>query len=869
MNIFNKVALQSMKKSRTRTVVTIIGVILSAALITGVTTFGISLLNYMVEGATARYGDWHAGFLDVDAAFVQERASDEGVTKIAAVDIIGYGILEGGQNPDRPYLFIAGYTDESFHTAPIELMYGRLPENSGEIVVSGRVETDGGVKYKVGDTLTLSVGNRTAGNRNLGQHDAYIAGGETLVSTVRKTYTVVGVCRRPLFEEDSAPYYTAVTKADPGGQADRFNLFITLENPQQAAVYASGTAIAGTYFLNDYVLRFMGASPDDKLFLGFMYTVGGIVVALIMVGSVFLIYNAFNISLNERTRQFGILSSVGATAKQLRNSVLFEGLCIGMAGIPIGVLASIGAIALLIPFIAGNFASFAYGSVALTLHLSAPAIAAAVAVSLMTILISAYIPARKAANTPVMECIRQTNEVKIKGGTVKNSKFAGRLYGLPGTLALKNFKRNKRRCRSIVLSLTLSVVLFIAVNSFGTAMNRASEMAAVFTAYDIAFMAEDIDDSEISRLVWQLKTVGGVTASMRQAVIKSYSCVAPARELSDYYRQFADINSPDEKVTDQKATDLVKLPVEIQFIEDSAYLDIINELGLSPEEYTDNAGKMIAVAVIPPIDADGRSVEFEDYIDLFASSTQDVRLVPGKNNTQGLPVNMVFVRIVPPDMLPILSDNTESPPLFFRVLAPYSVKGRFVTENTPLDVNGITFRSENPSQSAAEMETMLQGMADGAAYRLINLRKTMEDTRSMGFVASVFAYLFIIMISLIAVANVFNTISTNIKLRRRELAMLRSVGMSDRDFNRMMNFECGFYGMRTLLFGLPIAGIISWLIYKGLVLGGADGIGFLFPWAGMMISVIGVFLIVFVTTQYAISKIKKEHIIDALRDDMT
>jgi putative ABC transport system permease protein len=131
----------------------------------------------------------------------------------------------------------------------------------------------------------------------------------------------------------------------------------------------------------------------------------------------------------------------------------------------------------------------------------------------------------------------------------------------------------------------------------------------------------------------------------------------------------------------------------------------------------------------------------------------------------------------------------------------------------------------------------------------------------------VFAYVFVMMISLIAMANVFNTISTNIKLRRRELAMLRSIGMSDRDFQKMMNFECVFYGMRTLLFGLPIAGILSWAIYKGLFSGGAD-IGFTFPWGSIGISVFGVFLLVFITMLYAISRIKKENIIDALRDDM-
>jgi putative ABC transport system permease protein len=126
------------------------------------------------------------------------------------------------------------------------------------------------------------------------------------------------------------------------------------------------------------------------------------------------------------------------------------------------------------------------------------------------------------------------------------------------------------------------------------------------------------------------------------------------------------------------------------------------------------------------------------------------------------------------------------------------------------------------------------------------------------------------MISLIAIANVFNTISTNIRLRRRELAMLRSIGMSERAFNKMMVFECIFYGMRALLLGLPIAGIISWLIYKGFVMAErTENFKFVFPFSSMAISAFSVLFIVFITMLYAIRRIKKENIIDALRNDMT
>jgi len=860
MNIFNKVTLQSMKKSRTRTIVTIVGVILSSAMITAVATFGVSLLNYLANGAAQKYGGWHVEFFDVPSSFVQERTHDEGVANTAAFENIGYAKLDGGKNPNKPYLFISGFSEEAFNTLPINLISGRLPENSGEILVSGSVAANGGVKFAVGDTLSLAVGSRMHGNENLGQHDPYTSGSETLVPHDERTYTVVGICQRPGFEESTAPGYTLITKADVQDQADSVSLFVTLNNPHVVHAYASSTAGAGTYVLNDNVLRFMGLS-EDNVFNVFLYSVGGIVVAIIMIGSIFLIYNAFTISLNERTRQFGILSSVGATAKQLRNSVLFEGLCIGAVGIPIGVIVGIGSISLVISVVAGNFGNVMYSNVPLTLTVSIPVIVVAAAVSMVTILISAYIPARKAAYTPVMESIRQTNEVKVESKAVKTSKLAQRIYGLEGTLALKNFKRNKKCYRSIVLSLGLSVVLFVSASAFVTDMKQAAERSVAITTYDIGFATQDMNDSEMLLIYDKLKTSDGVYESSYQALM-TYSCAAKASDLSDDYWENAGSHAPDKTVN---------LPMDIQFLDDSTYLNIINCLGLPAEDYTGPNEKLIAVAKMEGYS--NRVEEVDQISDLFTRSSLNFTIAPETNGEPqmepGRNVSMTFVEIVPPDTLPIPGNSGSENPLFFRVIAPYSLKEKFETPHTQVAIKGLTFRSKNPTQSTAEMETIIQGAGITADYNLYNMYKMLDESRNYIFIANVFAYTFIIMISLIAVANVFNTISTNIKLRRRELAMLRSVGMSDRDFQKMMNFECAFYGMRALLFGLPIAAISSWLIYKGMLLGGTDNIDFVFPWGSMAISVFSVLFVVFVTMLYAISKIKKENIIDALRDDMT
>jgi putative ABC transport system permease protein len=343
-----------------------------------------------------------------------------------------------------------------------------------------------------------------------------------------------------------------------------------------------------------------------------------------------------------------------------------------------------------------------------------------------------------------------------------------------------------------------------------------------------------------------------------------YSSAAKASDLSEDYWRYAASRSPDETA---------HLPVDIQLLDDSAYLGIIKNLGLPAEEYTGGNAKMIAVAKITSQTKTKGRGEISQIIDVFRNPSVTLTLSPeadGAPRTEpGKQVRVTLVETVPPDTLPILGSSGSDNPIFFRMLVPYSLKDMLGITDNQVAVKGLTFLSKTPAQSVAEMEKIIQGEGITAEYRLYNTYDMLDENRNMVFIVNVFAYTFIIMISLIAIANVFNTISTNIKLRRRELAMLRSVGMSQRSFQRMMNFECAFYGMRALLFGLPLAVVSSWLIFKGMYAGGADNISFIFPWESIGISVFSVLFIVFITMLYAISKIKRENIIDGLRDDMT
>ena len=862
MNIFHKVALEGLKKSRTRTLVTIIGVVLSTALFTAVATFGVSLLNYVTNGAVLKYGDWHVAFPDVDSSFVQQQSNDSRVEHITVFENIGYAKLEGGQNPDKPYLFIAGFDADAFDNLPITLLSGRLPENSSEILVPAHVTANGGVQFSVGDTLTLSVGARQNETGMLSQHDPYGLLGETLIPKEKKTYTVVGICQRPTFEERSAPGYTLITVADSAASTDSLSAFVTLQHPFQVHSYTNETANSNAYILNDDVLRFMGFS-NDKIFTSLLFAVGGIVIAIIMIGSILLIYNAFNISLNERTHQFGIFMSVGATAKQLRGSVLFEGFCIGLVGIPIGILIGISSMQVVLSLTAQKFVDIMYDNVDLTLTVSVPVIAAAATISLITILISAYIPAKKAATTPVMECIRQTNEVKVENKATKTSALALCIYGLEGTLALKNFKRNKRRYRSIILSLTLSIVLFIATNSFIIYLKQASEQANVYTNYDICLGSLEIEDNQMLALYDAVKDVKGVDQSSYQTYVY-YNCVVPSNALTQAYWQATGEDSSQETV---------QLTAGVQFLDDASYEEIVKSLDLPVSEYTGSNAKMLAVAIMA-ID-DGRTHVMEDFDNVFTDSSLELTVTPKTKTGQATElqqdINITVAKFEPPDIPAVVSGLSEQLPYLFDIVVPWSLKDSWIPNGSDVDIysKGITFQSETPAQTTSTIKSITEGMGITVPYTLMNMSRALVESRNYIFIANIFAYLFIVMISLIAVANVFNTISTNIKIRRRELAMLRSVGMSDREFNKMMRFECAFYGIRALLLGLPIALLCSWLIYKGMYAGGADSIDFILPWNSICISVISVLLITFVTMTYSVSKIKKENIIDALRDELT
>jgi putative ABC transport system permease protein len=129
----------------------------------------------------------------------------------------------------------------------------------------------------------------------------------------------------------------------------------------------------------------------------------------------------------------------------------------------------------------------------------------------------------------------------------------------------------------------------------------------------------------------------------------------------------------------------------------------------------------------------------------------------------------------------------------------------------------------------------------------------------------VFVYGFVSVISLVSITNIVNTISTNINLRKREFAIIKSIGVTPSGFNKMIYLESLLYGALSLIYGIPIGMGITILMNK--TLGDVINLGMVIPWNAIIISFVGIFIITFIASYIPMKKINKENIIDSIRQE--
>lgn len=861
MNIFHRITRQTLLKNRTRTIVTIIGIILSTAMFTAVTTFISSIQNFMLEASIESEGDWYGSVRAAEPDTLDRIADDARVAQLATAQVLGYAPLETAAYEEKPYLYVLGADETYFATMPVRVIEGRLPVNDKELLLPEHLSWHGGVEHAIGDVITVALHYRQQDGSAVFQGTEYEKA-ETLQFREERTFTVVGFCEQWHFEGGGNPGYTAFTCASPAAlPGTATDCYFKLHDAGGTQAFLEELDVSGVSMNRD-VLMFMGISG----YASFVAVLGGlaaILIALIMFGSVSLIYNAFSISVSERTKQFGLLISVGATKKQIRSSVIYEALLLSAIGIPLGALSGMLGIGVTLRLLSGT--AFLEG---MRLHASVPAIVAACVIALITVLISARIPARRAMRVSAIEAIRQSTDVQVKTGREPSYKLTYRLFGLPGVLAMKHFHRNRRRYRATIVSLFMSIVLLISASSFSRYLTDS--VTSVFNTSDI--------DLSVSY------RQGTADAPSPETVYQTLAADAGVTAITGVYAQeYATLSVPEASVN----TDLLehaievsggvcKLNTQLMVIDDASFIRCLETQGLEQSLFFEKgAPRALIGSEFYMIDYNQkklvhtgtfRSLPEQMGCSLFDNAAYDAALAesaePESVDSAAYTYELTLLPGAMAGELPFGLNGRESS--LQSVLLVYPAGN--APEGLRTAEQSINYLIQAPDHAAVaeRLNASLRELGIRNPY-VYDSAQGMENERSLILVMNVFAYGFITLISLIAVANVFNTISTNIRLRRREFAMLKSVGMTNAGFRSMMNLECLLYGGKALLFGLPVSLFMTWLIHQSIRNGFVSV--FYVPVVPVVIAVCSVFLVVFVTMLYAMRKIERDNPIDALKNE--
>ncbi len=876
MSIFRRVAVQSMRKNRTRTLVTIIGVILSAAMFTAVTTFAGTLMHHLQRSAAYQSGTYYFSLLDVDTATAEAVAKDKQTETFTAAQVLGYAKVASA-NENKPFLYVHGMDEGYTDLLPVHLLAGRLPENSTELVVPEHLDYDGEVTLALGETVTLEFGIRSYQGEPLWQNNMYFPyEPEDFTPTMTRTYTVVGISERADYEDYSAPGYLALTCADPTIETGVYDLYVrttdydtdTMNAFMDRYTFSAGSANW------DYLMALGNYRYDN--FTGFVTVFVCVLVFLILLGSVSMIYSAFSISVSERTKQFGLLSSIGATRKQLRATVLHEAAIVCLIGIPLGLLAGCGGmwvtISLLGDKLTGMFGGASNGGLAMQYHVSAVSLIGAAVIAVLTVFLSAIIPARRAMKVTAIEAIRQSRDISVKGRDVRSGKLTYKLFGLPGMLSKKYFRRSRKKYRATIFSLAMSVLLFVSAGTYGMYLTDSVEGVSGTTPYDLSYSSTSVSMAQYEALLPDLRQAEGIKTAV-VAALRIENAAFDADRLAKSYVDFRN-GAPEASQTE----------ITMFYLDETSFDTLLSHCGLTRADYNANPGVIVCNRVISHLYSpdgaerityqgafldekqtaidliDGSSAENERYE--FTEYAEDGWVSHYTNTETGesvtRPATMQPLSVLAYTDEDLFGTNRDMICLYL----PYSaLEGEYAVEL-------YCTVSDNDTAQASLAEVFA---AHGVSYRRNRLYNALDEQRTannMLTVVRVFSYGFITLISLICVANVFNTISTNIALRRRDFAMLRSVGMTRGGLNGMVCFECVLYGFRALLIGLPLSAALTYLLYRAAA-GMYYNNDFHLSWPSVLIASLSVFLVVFVSMMYAMRKVKKDNPIDALKEENT
>ncbi len=852
MKVLNDLSIQDLKLNKKRSIVIIIGIILSTALICGVAGLVTSFQKTMVDTAKEGQGNYHTIFYNVPKDELKYIEENREVKDYFLSEELGYSYLPNPKNVEEtPIVNVISMNDKFIENMSVKLKEGRLPENDTELAISTRINEKFNTNYKVGDTITLNI-NETEQNMENG---------------IPKTYKIVGIIERPILAIESydVDWFTAITKMqnvnkkaniavlynkpkDYIKNIENINNMTKTENNEDGASFSGLSNKYKSYkynlMVNKELLAYEGASLDDET-LKTIYGLGAFIIGIVLVSSVFVIRNGFEISITERLKQYGMLSSIGATKKQIKKSVYFEGFILGLIGIPIGILSGVFAIYILVNVVNYILKDYISKGTLLTYSMSWIAIAISAFVSIITIWLSCKKSAKKASKVSPIEAIRNSEDVKLKAKKVKCPKIITKIFKTGGEIAYKNLKRSKKKYRTTVISIIVSIVIFISISSFIQYGFKMSEAYYTEMNYNyMVFMQENEDNKEELKKYKILEDISKLPDAGEYSINKSNVLTMNMdekhkAELTEYGKEIKERFYNEENGVRIDEINIISLSKE-------AYERYVSKLGGDYEKYKNGA---ILIDKNINTNNDGKKIQGNIYTwkkgDIITGKINDTQCnIEILAKTEEIPagVNILYN----PDAFIIVSEDFINK-VGYKSIALYSNSN----DAYKLDEEIKQYKQEN-------------NITDNT-IQTFNMEESARAENAIVLVISIFLYGFIGVITLIGITNIFNTITTNMNLRKKEFAMLKSIGMTKKEFNRMIRLESIFYGLKSLIIGIPIGIILSYGMYT--VFRNNMEMEYILPYKSIVISIVFVAVIIGIIMKYSMSKINKQNVIETIRND--
>ncbi len=861
MNIIKKLTLRHLKENKSRTVITTLGICISVAMITAVFVSIASFFNFFEKVTIYNNGDYHAEIWDTNKELRDTLKDDNRVGEVYFSSDVNDNISSYKIEETKDYLgtgsFIAA--DKEFFKNKVTCKYdGSFPENQNEIAVEQEFIEKNNLDWKVGDTVSIPVGIRTLDDSEDAFTGYYIQG-EKFKKAGDKNFRVTcilhnnlptvysgkilrGLSQKEL--ENTGTVYFKLKEID-------FKSYFETEDVIANAIETSGESC--DYHINsDYLMTKLAICWGEEDSLAFvLFLIVSIILSIIIVASVFLIYNAFGMSLSERTRYLGMLCSVGATKKQIKKSVYFEGLFLGAIGIPIGILAGIGGIGVTLKIVMDRLISsnMINGAENLDVNMVIPiwAIICIVLFSGFTIFISSVIPAHKASKITPIEALRQSKEFKLKAKKLKSPKIIRKIFGYEGELAHKNIKRNGRKSRVITASIIVSVVLFITVNYFCSLLMQSGIMDE-----GVPYQAEvEVEYENKDKMLKAIEKVDG---------IDDMYCVNCEPNMFPEMKEGEENGLSDEFCSKDALTPAYSnlfnnlIYINVNIIDDDDFNKLCSDNGINYREfYTNDPDADRKALLMNNIShTEGGSKVFND--NLVGNMLYDDSYIDDFQ-----PYNIEIAGMVDYD-----SDNyvcNLNPQNFISLYIPVSMYFSSSYYQGCYYLLGI--ETDKHEEVCEELLDICN--SNNFAGGVIDIEEQRQAMNSTVFVLEVFIYGFIALITLITLANITNTISTGIDLRRKEFAMLKSVGTTQKGFYKMICLESILYAVKSLVIAIPLSIIASYGMNR---LMASDMLPFTLDYKMYIAVIIAVFVVVGLSMLFSIQKIRKDSIIETLKEDI-